>query len=192
MVRLLWISPQEALSVVIATTGMYVAMVLMVRLLGPRILARLSSFDMAAVIAFGAVIGRAALGDTPRFGGGLVALGTLVALQVVAGRLRRVRWGDRALMRHAVLLMAGSVVVEENLHRSHITASDLQTALREAGVRRPSEVAAVVFEPTGKFSVMRRGAPIDPMLLSGVVGAALVPARFLGAPEAEARGMQAD
>lgn len=182
MGRLLWISPQEALSVVIATTGMYVAMVLMVRLVGARILARLSSFDMAAVIAFGAVIGRAALGDTPRFGGGLVALGTLVALQLVAGRLRRVRHGDRALTRHPVLLMAGPAVVEENLHRSHVTISDLHTALREAGVRRPDEVAAVIFEPTGSFSVLRRGALIDPMLLSGVVGASLVPSHFLGIP----------
>lgn len=182
MRELLWLSPLEALAVVLATAGMYVAMVLIVRMLGQRVLSGMSSFDLAAVIAFGSVIGRAALGDTPRLGGGLVALATLVIMQALAGQLRLAKWGDLALSRHPVLLMAGPEIQQENLHRCHLTPSDLQSALRTAGVRQPDEVAAVVFEPTGRISVLRGGRPIDPMLLSGVVGGGLVPANYLGHP----------
>jgi uncharacterized membrane protein YcaP (DUF421 family) len=180
--ELLWLSPIEALAVALATAGMYVAMVVIVRLLGQRVLSSMSGFDLAAVIAFGAVIGRAALGETPRLGGGLVALATLVVMQAVAGQLRQTRWGDATLSRQAVLLMAGPDILEENLNRCHLTSSDLQSALRAAGVRQRSEVAAVVFERTGGISVLRGGLPIDPMLLGGVQGAALVPPEFLGAP----------
>lgn len=188
MSHLLWISPLEALAVVIATAGMYVLMVLIVRLLGQRVLSTMSSVDMAAVIAFGSVLGRAALGETPLLGGGLVALSTLVLMQALAGQLRLANWGDRALNRHPVLLMTGGEIMEENLHRCHVLPTELQSRLRQAGIRSPDEVAAVIFEPTGAISVLRAGAKIDPRLLSGVVGGALVPADLVGHPDLDAPG----
>ena len=37
----------------------------------------------------------------------------------------------------------------------------------------------MTFEPSGAISVLRRGEPVDPLLLSGVVGASLVPPELL-------------
>lgn len=175
MRELLWLTPLEALAVVLATAGMYVAMVVLVRVLGQRMMAGMSSFDLAAVIAFGAVIGRAALGEVPRLGGGLVALGTLVILQATAGLLRSLPFGKRLVTNHPILLMADGAIDEQLLRRSHVTPAELQGALRRAGIRHHDEVAAAVHEPTGQISVLRRGQPIDPLLLSGVVGASKVP-----------------
>lgn len=183
---LLWLSPFEALAVVISTAGMYLSIVVIVRILGQRVLSSMSSIDFAAVIAFGSVIGRSALGETPRLGGGLVAIATLVVMQALAGQLRLATWGDRALSRYPVLLMAGGQVLEKNLHRCHVLPHELHSRLRQAGIRRPSEVAAVIFEPTGAISVLHQGTLIDPMLLSGVVGGALVPAHLIGQPDSDA------
>lgn len=179
---LLWISPLEALAVMIATTGMYLGLLLIVRLLGHRVLSGLSGFDLAAVIAFGSVMGRAALGESPRLAGGLVALATLVVLQALAGRVRNFRLGARAVTTRPVLLMAGDEVCLPNLRRCHVHPAELQSRLRMAGIRHPHEVAAVVFETSGAVSVLKRGEAIDPMLLSGVVGAADVPEELLGDP----------
>lgn len=181
MSDLLWISPEEAVAVVIATTGMYLCLVLIVRVLGQRVLSGMSGFDFAAVVAFGSVLGRAALGETPRLAGGLVALLTLVVLQGLTGQVRARKWGARAVTTRPVLLMAGSQVCQENLRRCHVHPSELQSRLRLAGVRSSEEVAAVVFETSGAVSVIKRGRPIDPRLLSGVVGASLVPAELLAA-----------
>ena len=182
---LLWISPLEALAVALATAGMYLALVLLVRVLGQRVLSSMGAFDLAAVIAFGSVIGRAALGEAPVLGGGLVALATLILMQGTVGVLRNPRLGYRAVSVAPVLLMAGPRVLEEHMQRCHVLPQELQSRLRVAGIRHPSEVAAVTFEPHGGISVLRRGEQIDPLLLSGVVGASLVPAELLAVPNPE-------
>ncbi|SDS13994.1 DUF421 domain-containing protein [Microlunatus soli] len=178
--RLLGVTPGEALAVVIATIGMYVAMVLAIRLLGQRVLSSLSSFDLAAVIAFGAIIGRSALGEAPRLAGGLLALGTLVVLQAVAGLLRLRPFGERTIAARAVLLMAGSQILDDRLRSCHVSTTELWSRLRTAGIRHPNEVAAAIFEPTGTISVLRRGESIDPRLLTGVVGADRLPPELFG------------
>lgn len=179
MLELLWISPADAVAVTIATTGMYLALVLIVRVLGQRVLSGMSGFDFAAVVAFGSVLGRAALGDSPRLVGGLVALVTLVILQALTGQVRARKWGARAVTTRPVLLMAGSEVCTDQLRRCHLQPGELQAMLRLAGVRHPDEVAAVIFETSGAVSVLKRGQVIDPQLLSGVVGASLVPIELL-------------
>lgn len=179
---LLWIGPTEALAVMIATTGMYLLLVLIVRVLGQRVLSGMSGFDIAAVVAFGSILGRAALGETPVLAGGLVALVTLVVLQGAAGQLRAWKWGASAITRRPVLLMAGNEVCTEHLRQCHVQPVELQSRLRLAGVRHPDEVAAVVFETSGAVSVLKRDRPIDPMLLSGVVGGSLVPEDLLAHP----------
>ncbi len=183
MSELLWISPTEALAVVLGTIGMYLAMVVLVRVLGQRVLSGMSSFDLVAVIAFGSIIGRTALGETPRLAGGLVALVTLLLMQGAVGLVRRTRRGALAVSGRPVLLMAGSHVVARHMRRCHVRPAELQSRLRQAGIRHPREVAAVIFEPTGTVSVLSRGERIDPMLLSGVVGASLLPPDLLGVPD---------
>lgn len=187
MRELLWISPAEALAVVLATVGMYLAMLLFVRLLGPRVLSSMSSFDLVAAIAFGSIIGRATLGEIPVLAGGLVALTTLLVLQGLVGLVRQLRWGAMAVSSSPMLLMAGGEVIERHMRRCRVQPAELQSRLRLAGIRHPSEVAAVIFEPTGTLSVLRRGERIDPMLVSGVVGASMLPSELLGEPSAGAR-----
>lgn len=175
---LLLITPLEATAVVLATTGMYLSMVLVVRALGARVLSKMSGFDLAAAIAFGSVIGRASLGESPVLAGGVIALLTLVVLQAVAGQVRARTWGSKAVTTSPVLLMAGPHVIEEHLRRCHIQPNELQAQLRLAGVRHPDEVAAVTLEASGDISVVRAGVRLDPQLFSGVVGASML------APEA--------
>lgn len=177
----LGIGPTEALAVAVATVGMYLAMVVLIRVVGQRMISAMSSFDLAAIIAFGAVIGRAVLGDAPRLAGGLVALVTLIALQALTGAVRALPRGAHVVSVRPKLLMAGETVDRRQLRRSHVTLAELHSRLRIAGVRHPSEVAAVVLEPNGSISVLCRGEPIDPALLDGVIGADQVPREFLTA-----------
>jgi uncharacterized membrane protein YcaP (DUF421 family) len=175
----LGVSPTEALYVVLSAVGIYCAFLVLVRLLGQRTMANMSSFDFAAVLAMGAVAGRAILGHTPTLAAGAIGLGTLFALQAVAGQFRRSRLGAAALNNRPLVLMAGSDLLRHNLVRAHIVEEELHTRLRLAGIRNTSEVACVILEPTGAVSVLRRGEPIDPALLAGVRDAHRIPADLL-------------
>ncbi len=165
----------DALAVVVATASLYWMFVLLVRLLGQRALARMSSTDLAVIIVVGAVIGRAALGYTPTLVAGILAMFTLFAMQSLAGNIRRLIKTAWPLNNAPLLLMAGTNFVEENLRRIHLDEEELWPKLREAGIRHRSEVAAVILEPTGEISVLRRGIPLDRSLLADVRGVEYLP-----------------
>ena len=169
----------DAIRVVISSIVFFGVVNLMVRVLGQRTLMSLSSFDLAAVIALGALIGRAILGDSPTLLGGLLGVGTLLVLQALSGQARRVKAGARLVNSPALVLMAGPNLILDNLNRSHIIADEIWARLRLAGIRDRSEVACVILESTGQISVLRAGQPIERTLLNGVRGADRIPAEFL-------------
>ncbi|WP_334173552.1 DUF421 domain-containing protein [Sinomonas sp.] len=178
MLDWLLITPAQALEVAVATAAIYWVFVVLVRVLGQGPLARVSSSDLASAVALGAVLGRAALGRTPNFGGGVVALLTLFAMQALAGQLQRAARSRRLLDSPPLLLMAGTEVLHENLRRSHLVEDELWPRLRLAGIGSPSEVACVILEPTGEISVLRRGTRLDREMMRGVRGAEHLEALF--------------
>jgi uncharacterized membrane protein YcaP (DUF421 family) len=167
----LGISPQRALLVVVATVVMYLALVLLVRLLGQRTLSSMSSFDLGCVIALGAVIGRTALLLEPTLLAGLIAMATLFATQVTLSLVRQSRRIDRLANRPPVLLMAGPTPLADNMRAAHVAEDELRQKLRLAGIRNRTEVRCVVLERNGAVSVVRHGEPHDPWLFSDVPGA---------------------
>lgn len=173
------VSPAEALYVVLSALGIYCTFLILIRLLGQRTMATMSSFDLAAVIAMGAVAGRAILGYTPTLAAGALGIATLFTLQAAAGQLRRTRLGASAVSNSPVLLMAGHEILHENLVRAHIVEEDLYAKLRLAGIRDTSEVACVILESTGAVSVLRRGELIEPEILTAVRDADRLPAALL-------------
>lgn len=175
MLERLLLTPIEALTVVISTAALYWGFILIIRLLGQRALAQISSPDLATVVALGAVIGRAALGYTPTLGAGLLALATLFAMQALAGQVRRLSLYPRGLNNVPWLLMAGSKPVTDNLRRTHLSEEDLLAKIRLSGVRHRNQVACVILEPTGQISVLTRGVALDRGLLADVRGIEQMP-----------------
>lgn len=172
------LTPIQAVDVVISATGIYCGFFILIRLLGQRTLANLSTFDFAGVVALGAVAGRAVLGYTPTLGAGIIALVTLLVLQAAVGQLRRTRIGARVVRNPPRMLMAGSKVLARNMTGAHVVESELVAKLRSAGIRNRSEVACVILEANGSISVLRKGAAIDRYMLEGVVGADQLPEGF--------------
>jgi uncharacterized membrane protein YcaP (DUF421 family) len=160
----LGLSWADAATVVISAVGVYVAFLILIRIVGQRALAAMSSFDFAAAIALGAVMGRAVLGYTPTLAAGVLGMATLFALQAVFGVLRRNRRLDRALSNLPLLLMANGTVLPDNLRKAKIVEDELRQKLRQAGIRRYADVAAVILERTGAVSILRQGETIAPEL----------------------------
>ncbi|WP_026534803.1 DUF421 domain-containing protein [Arthrobacter sp. H14] len=176
----LGISPVEALMVAVSAIGMYFTFLILIRLLGQRVLASMSSFDLAAVIALGSVAGRSILGYTPTLTAGIIGVATLLAMQAITGRIRQSRRGSAIVSNRPLLLMAGREVLIGNLHHAHMVEDELHAKLRQAGVRATSEVACVILESTGAVSVLHRGELIEPDLLRNVQDAGAIPPELIG------------
>ncbi|MDJ0317871.1 DUF421 domain-containing protein [Arthrobacter antibioticus] len=172
----------DAGRVVLSAVGLYALVLLLIRFMGQRTMANLSSFDLAAAVALGAVVGRAILGYTPTLVAGALGLVTLLVLQALTGQLRRFPGGLAAVNNRAYLLMAGSEIVVSNLRRTHVSEAEITARLRVAGIRSRKEVACVILESTGEISVLRAGFPIEPEFLANVKGAELIPASYLAVP----------
>jgi uncharacterized membrane protein YcaP (DUF421 family) len=168
----LGLSWPQAASVVVSTMGIYVTFVVLLRAVGQRALANMSSFDLAAAIALGAVMGRVVLGYTPTLLAGVIGLLTLFALQGVFGFLRRYPRIDALMTNLPLLLMVDGALVEANLRRAHIVEDELKGKLRLAGIRSYDDVALVILERTGEVSVLQRGETISEEMLADVHGRA--------------------
>lgn len=173
----------HAIAVVLSAVGIYVAFLLFVRIFGQRVLMAMSTFDVVVTVMLGSVAGRVILGHPPTLTSGILGLATLFILEAIFGQLRSSMRVHKLMNSPARLLMVGPDVQEQTLKRAHITIWELHGALRRAGVRSYEEIACVLHEPGGGISVLRRGVPIDPQLLTDVAGADRIPTEFLAADD---------
>ncbi len=153
-----------------ATAAIYLAFLLLVRLLGQRSLVAVSGYDVACVIALGAVVGRTALLATPSLGSGVIALVTLLGMQRLVGFAHRGRPIRRILGREPVVLVADGRIQVENARRARFGDDELRQLLRLAGVARLDDVAYVLLERNGQVSVVRRGEGVDPWIVADLPG----------------------
>lgn len=157
--------------VVLSTLGVYFAVLVYTRLAGLRSFTQMSGFDFAVNIALGSLMAATAVSPEPPVAQGIVALGTLYAIQMLIAVLRRhVKHG---VNNPSLLLMDGPAFIEEHLRRGRITKDDLRFKLRQANVFSYEQVRAVVLETTGEVTVLhaRDDEAIEVDLVADVVGA---------------------
>ena len=163
-------SPESLLAVALSALGVFVTLVVLVRLVGLRSFSKMSSFDFALTITSGAVLASTLVTRDPPLLQGVFALAVLFALQAA------VSWGRRhglsaVVDNEPLVLMAGPELIEENMRKARVTEADVRAKLREANVLRLSDVRAVVFETTGDISVLHGdpdGPALEAALLRGV------------------------
>lgn len=190
------LSAQNALATVISTAVLYYVFVAVLSLSGQRLMSAPTSLELAVVTVLGAVVGRSLLGPEPSLGTGLVAIATLFSLESISGRLRTLRSRqlarsapseDRADRAKAVALVVAGRPVNEELSRRRVTEVALWSVLRQHGIRSYAEVALVVLERSGRFSVLRTGEPIHPAALAGVRDANGIRRRLDASPTTQVR-----
>lgn len=172
-----------ALATVLTTTVLYLLAMALFKAHGQRLYASPSSREVAVTVVIGAIVGRTMLGPRPTLTVGLLALATLLVLEVtLRGLSRHEAWAARAgaAPGRAVVLMAGPHPRRAELRRFGLSERDLWVALRRQGIGRVEDVALVVLERGGTLSVLRReDAGIDRQVLEGVRDLASVPPGLL-------------
>ncbi|MBW8201151.1 DUF421 domain-containing protein [Flagellimonas abyssi] len=157
-------------AILITATGIYLVVILMTRLCGKRSFSKMSSFDFAMTVAIGSIIASTILSKSVSLMDGIVGTVAVYLLQIFAAFIRRSDTVKKVMDNEPLLLMDGSLILEDNLKKSRVAKSDLRAKLREANVVELSEVKAVVFETTGDISVLHKAhdRPVEDFLLEDV------------------------
>lgn len=145
------------LRVLLVSVCAYAALVLILRVTGKRTLAKLNAFDFVVTVAFGSTLATILLSNDVALAEGVLALAMLALLQYVVAKTSL--WSDvfRKFVRSdAVLLVEDGRYCEGAMTDERITQSEIDSVIRNHGIGRISEVAAVVLETDGSFSVIRQ------------------------------------
>ncbi|MER0240105.1 YetF domain-containing protein [Fulvimarina sp. MAC8] len=140
-----------------------------VRLIGLRSFSKMTAFDFVITLATGSLLASAGtVSEWPNFLQALVAIATLMGLQVVSAIYRRANGGTKSAIENEPLtLMRDGLFLEDSLRSGRVSRDDVLAKLRAANVLSLSEVRAVVLETTGDISVMH-GDHLDDDLIRGV------------------------
>lgn len=133
----------------------YVSLVVLLRVSGKRTLAQLNAFDFIVTVALGSTLATILLSTSVAWTEGVLALGLLASLQLVASWIAvHFSWARRGLTSEPSLLLRNGQPDFEALLRERISEQGMRQAVRSAGAGGLELVAAVVIETNGSLSVV--------------------------------------
>jgi uncharacterized membrane protein YcaP (DUF421 family) len=142
--------------IVLRTAIIYILVLVGVRLAGKREVGQMTPFDLVLLLLLSNSVQNAMTGPDTSLIGGIVAAITLFLLNTlvadVAGvnrRFRRVVQGSPSMLIHD-----GQVLID-HMAKEHVSADELERALREHGIVSAKEVAIGVLEVDGSMSFLK-------------------------------------
>ena len=146
----------HALATVGRVTGLYIGLLVMLRLTGRRELAQLTPVDLLTMLLLSETVSPALTGDDTSVWNGLLAAATLIGASVVLGRLSYHKNMDLAVEGKALVLIVRGRVRAEVMREHRVTDQQLRTALHEHGLEAVDEVEKAFIEPDGKITIIER------------------------------------
>lgn len=143
------------LRVVVISVLAYAGLILALRVTGKRALAKLNAFDLVVTVALGSTLATVLLTKDVALLEGLLAFSMLMALQWTVAKLsiRSKRFGS-LVRSEPRLLVENGAYCHDAMRDERVTASEVQAAVRAAGLARLEAVGAVVLETDGNMSVI--------------------------------------
>jgi uncharacterized membrane protein YcaP (DUF421 family) len=142
---------------VVRAALVYGTLLVLVRLSGKRPVGEFTPFDLIVVILLSESMQGALIAGDESLPGGMVAAVTLIAIDWVLGfasaRSPRI---ERLLEGEPTVLVRDGVVQKVEMRRHNIPQSDLEEAVREAGLGDVEAVGAATLETDGKITVVPR------------------------------------
>jgi uncharacterized membrane protein YcaP (DUF421 family) len=147
------------LRVVVVTLCAYAILIVVLRAVGKRALAKLNAFDLVVTVALGSTLATVLLSKDVALAEGALAFAMLAGLQYAVARAS-IRWGwfRDAVRAEPRLLVEDGVARRDAMSAERVTRGEIDAALRQRGIGRIAEAAAVVLETDGSLSVVPASA----------------------------------
>ena len=141
--------------VVLISVLAYAALIVVLRLAGKRSLGKLNAFDLVVTVALGSTLATVLLSKDVAFLEGALTFVMLAGLQYVATKASvHWSWFKRLVRSHPRLLVEDGRYLDDALQAERVTREEVDQTIRNHGYGRIEDVAAVVLETDGSFSVI--------------------------------------
>ena len=141
--------------VVVITITIYAALIAILRAAGKRSLAKLNIFDLVVTVALGSTLATIMLNNDVSYAEGAVAFVTLCALQwLVAWTSLRAPWFKHLIRSEPRLLLSDGKFLDQAMREERILRQEVRAEIRSHGFGDVEDIAAVVLESDGSFSVI--------------------------------------
>jgi uncharacterized membrane protein YcaP (DUF421 family) len=164
----LWSSWSHVGWVVVSSLGIYLWILIALRLNGLRTFAAFSGYDFVITVAVGSIVASAALSPSVTLVDGVIGTAALIACQRAVTEARRRRRVEQLIDNEPIVLLAHGQPITDNLTRTGVTLDDLRQKIRGHGIGRLDDVAAAILETTGDVSIIAEPSQLDPTLFAGV------------------------
>lgn len=145
-------------------TVMFMAIYVLLRLMGKRELGQLAPFELITLIVMGDLIQQGVTHQDFSMTGALLAILTFAFWSVLINQLSHWLPKWRPLLEGApVVLVRNGAPIRRNMNREQIDDDEFASEMRLAGIGRLEDVAWAILEPEGKISFIKRdGSDPDP------------------------------
>lgn len=147
----------------------YSALILLLRISGKRTLAKMNAFDLVVTVALGSTLATVLLSKDVPLAEGVLAMAVLILLQfVIAWSSVRSAMVHRLVKAEPALLFHRGEFLWQVMKAERVTEDEVRAAVRGQGIASMAEVAAVVLETDGSFTVLHPPAQSPASALIGV------------------------
>lgn len=138
----------------------YVFLMVLIRVSGKRTVGEFTPFDLVVVVLLGESVQGAITGNDESVPGGMLVAVTIVGLNyAVAFVTARSQAASKLFEGEPVLLARQGRTFPAALRRNNIPTSDLDEAVRHAGLSSLAEVELAMLEPDGEISIVPKERP---------------------------------
>lgn len=142
---------------ILRTTGAFIALLILARLLGRKQLSQLTFFHYITGIAFGSIAAEIAGQTDVKFMNGLIALVWWAVLTLLASYVSlKSPKGRIALDGQPALVIKDGVLLEKEMKKLRFHLDDLMMMLREQSIFSIQDVHYAILESNGELSVMKK------------------------------------
>ncbi|WP_082234586.1 DUF421 domain-containing protein [Halobacillus massiliensis] len=137
---------------IIKILSLYLIAIVIMRLMGKSTIIQMTPYDLVAIIIIGTVVSEPLI--STEYLPTIYALGILVSLHIVFGKLTLWQWGNGFFLGKPTILVKNGEIVEDNIERSRLSIAQLLSILRSKGYPKISDVEYAMLEPIGEVSVI--------------------------------------
>jgi uncharacterized membrane protein YcaP (DUF421 family) len=133
----------------------FLALLVLLRIIGPRPLSRMQSYDVIFALAVGSTYGRLLTAQDTQLDEALVAFGILAGMHAtVAWLARKHPWVAAAVETQPRLLLLRGAPCEEAMREAGVELRELMAAARKHGKGSLEGIGAIVLERDGSLAVL--------------------------------------